>query len=177
MNVTIGTPAPEVEVEAYVRGRGAPVELRLSDYRGDWVVLFFYPRDFTFVCPTEIRAFEDLRVQFADAGAHVVGASTDSYWAHRFWFGGEPRLRDVSYPVVADSSHELARAFGVLLPDGAALRGTFVIDPEGIIRHVSVTDLQVGRNAEETLRVVQALQTGELCPAGWRPGQATLVAA
>lgn len=118
-----------------------------------------------------------LREQFEEAGARILAASTDSYWTHRAWFTSEPRLRDVAYPVLADTSHALARAYGVLQPDGAALRGTFVVDPEGIVRHVSVTDLQVGRNAEETLRVVMALKTGELCPAGWRPGQPTLMAA
>jgi alkyl hydroperoxide reductase subunit AhpC len=179
MNVTVGKPAPdlEVEVEAYMRGDYEPRRLSLSQYRGKWVVLFFYPRDFTFVCPTEIAGFEALRHEFESEGAAIIGASTDSYWSHKAWFESEPRLLDVSYPIAADTAHRLSDAYGVLLPDGAAQRGTFVVDPEGIVRYASVTDLNVGRSVEETLRVVRALQTGELCPAGWRPGEATLLAA
>jgi peroxiredoxin (alkyl hydroperoxide reductase subunit C) len=141
------------------------------------VVLFFYPRDFTFVCPTELAAYEDLRPEFDALDTEIVAASTDSWWVHRAWFDSNPWLKDVAYPVVADASQRLARAYGVLRADGAAERATFVIDPDGIIRHASVTDVNVGRSAEETLRIAQALQTGELCPANWRPGRATLKAA
>jgi len=176
MNVTLGAPAPRISCEAYVRGEPAPVPTPVPA-DGRWLVLFFYPRDFTFVCPTELAAFEDARAGFAELGADVVAASTDSWWVHRAWFDSNPWLERVAYPVVADAAHELARAYGVLRDDGAAERATFVIDPEGLVRHASVTDVNVGRSAEETLRVVQALQTGELCPANWRPGQATLIAA
>jgi peroxiredoxin (alkyl hydroperoxide reductase subunit C) len=148
--------------------------LSLDAYRGEWVALFFYPRDFTFVCPTELRVLAELQDEFADAGAHVLAASTDSYWSHRAWFGSEPALADVRYPVLADTSLALGGAYGVLGPDGSALRATFVIDPAGVIRHASVSDQAIGRNPGETLRVVHALQTGELCPVDWRPGTPTL---
>jgi alkyl hydroperoxide reductase subunit AhpC len=176
VNVTVGARAPQLVVEAYVKGERQPVELALPP-RGEWLVLFFYPRDFTFVCPTEIASFEQLRPDFEEAGARVAAASTDSWWVHRAWFNSHPLLAETSYPVIADPSQNLAYAYGVLLEDGSAQRGTFVIDPDGVIRHASVTDSNVGRSADETLRIVQALQTGGLCPAGWRPGDATLLAA
>ncbi len=174
MNVQVGKPAPEFKAEAHRRGTLEPAELSLNDYRGRWVVLFFYPRDFTFVCPTEICAYAELEGQFQKEGAEIVAASTDSFYSHKAWFESDPRLSMVNYLVIADTSHELSRAYGVLLPDGAAQRATFIIDPEGVVRHINVTGLNVGRNARETLRVLQALKTGELCPAGWRPGQPTL---
>ncbi len=174
MTIRIGRPAPEISADAYVRGASEPRPIRLSDMRGKWVVLFFYPRDFTFVCPTEIQAFAALHEQFRQAGTVVVAASTDSYYSHKAWFETDPRLAAVTYPVIADTSHSTSEAFGVLLEDGCALRGTFVIDPEGIVRSIQVNDLDVGRNVEETLRVLTALQTGELCPVAWRPGEPTL---
>jgi len=176
MNVRLGQRAPEVSAEAYVRGELAPVQLDLPGASG-WLVLVFYPRDYTFVCPTELAAYEEARPELEALGATVVAASTDSWWVHRAWFESSPWLQEVSYPVVADPSHAVAEAFGVLGADGAAERATFVIDPDGLVRHASVTDVNVGRSAEETVRIVQALQTGELCPANWRPGQATLRAA
>ncbi len=176
MRALVGGPAPVCTAEAYLKGEPEPVTVDLPGF-GSWLVLFFYPRDFTFVCPTELAAFEELRPEFERAGARVVAASTDSWWVHRAWFTTNPWLEHLAYPVIADTSQELASRFGVLLEDGAALRATFVVDPDGIIRHTAVTDASVGRSADETLRVVQALQTGELCPAGWRPGQATLKAA
>jgi peroxiredoxin (alkyl hydroperoxide reductase subunit C) len=177
MNVRVGGLAPDAMLDAWIRGAQEPQQIALSDYRGQWVVLFFYPRDFTFVCPTELAAFAELYMEFAEAGAAVVAASTDSYWSHRAWFGSTALLGGVEYPVLADTRHELAAAFGVLQDDGAAQRGTFVIDPEGVVRHASVSDLNVGRSADETLRIVYALQTGGLCPAGWRPGDRLLEAA
>ena len=177
MSVKIGSAAPAVHAEAYVRGVGEPVDVRLDDHRGSWVVLFFYPRDFTFVCPTELRAFAQLESEFADEGAVLIAASTDSYWSHKAWFETHAMLAQVSYPVIADTAHTVSEAFGVLLEDGSALRGTFVIDPDGIVRHASVTDQSVGRSPDETLRVLQALRTGELCPVDWRPGEPTFMAA
>jgi peroxiredoxin (alkyl hydroperoxide reductase subunit C) len=177
MYVKVGDPAPDVLLEAYLRGSAGPVSIRVSDYLTRWVVLFFYPRDFTFVCPTELVAFEELRPAFAEADTVILAASTDSYWSHRAWLGSSDMLSEVSYPVLADTSHELAGAFGVLLEDGSAQRATYVIDPSGVVRHASVSDLSVGRSADETLRVLYALQTGGLCPAGWRPGEPTLKAA
>jgi peroxiredoxin (alkyl hydroperoxide reductase subunit C) len=174
MSIQIGKPAPSFSGDAYVRSGSGPVPLSLAGYRGRWVVLVFYPRDFTFVCPTELQALAALDGAFAQESAAVVAASTDSYHAHKAWYEGDPRLAAVEYPVVADTAHRLASAFGVLLDDGTALRGTFIIDPEGIVRHVLVNDLDVGRNHEDTLRTLRALRTGQLCPAGWRPGQRTL---
>lgn len=172
----IGMQAPDRAVQAYVAGREGAIDLRLADFRGRWMVLFFYPRDFTFVCPTELVAFAEAEADFAAAGAVTIGASTDSYWSHRSWFTSEPRLRSVTYPVIADSSHGLSAAFSVLAPDGAAYRATFLIDPEGVVRHCSVTTGDAGRNVDEVLRTLLALQTGALCPAAWRPGEPTLVA-
>ena len=177
MNVKIGSPAPAVRAEAYRRGADEPVEIDLQAQRGRWVVLFFYPRDFTFVCPTELQAFAELERAFSEEDAVVVAASTDSYWSHKAWFESHALLAEVHYPVLADTSHEIAEAFGVRLDDGSALRGTFVIDPDGIVRHVSVTDQSVGRSPDETLRVLQALRTGALCPVRWKPGEPTLKAA
>ena len=174
MSISVGTQVPEICTEAYVRGEREPVDIDLASADGSWTVLVFYPRDFTFVCPTELHALAELHDDFAEANAAVIAASTDSYWSHKAWFESHPQLTGVDYPVLADTTHELSAAFGVLGADGAALRGTFVIDPEGAIRHASVTDLNVGRSPAETLRTLQALQTGELCPVDWRPGAATL---
>ncbi|HKP17790.1 MAG TPA: peroxiredoxin [Gaiellaceae bacterium] len=170
----IGKQVPGTPLEAYVPSEREAQQVSLADYRGSWVVLFFYPRDFTFICPTELEAFGGLEESFAREDAVVVAASTDSYWSHKAWFETHPALANVRYPVLADTAHTLSDAFGVLLEDGSALRGTFVIDPEGVVRSVSVVDQSVGRSPEETLRIVQALRTGELCPVNWRPGQATL---
>lgn len=170
----IGKQAPGLALEAYEPSEPEAQQVSLTDYRGSWVVLFFYPRDFTFICPTELQAFAELEEAFAQEGAVVVAASTDSYWSHKAWFETHPALAAVRYPVLADTAHRLSDAFGVLLEDGSTLRGTFVIDPEGVVRSTSVVDQSVGRSPEETLRIVQALRTGELCPVNWRPGQATL---
>ncbi len=177
MPVKVGTPAPAVVSECYQRGEDGPLHLDLEDHRGRWIVLFFYPRDFTFVCPTELHAFAELEPAFAAEEAVVIAASTDSYWSHKAWFESHPLLAGIEYPVIADTAHALADAFGVLEADGSALRGTFVIDPDGILRHASVTDQSVGRSPDETLRLLQALRTGALCPVAWAPGQPTLKAA
>jgi peroxiredoxin (alkyl hydroperoxide reductase subunit C) len=177
MIVKVGTPAPLFRAEGYRRGDGEAVIVDLTAYRGRWVVLFFYPRDFTFVCPTELHAFAGLEGAFAEEDAAVIAASTDSYWSHKAWFESHPLLADVAYPIVADTTHDIADAYDVLSPDGSALRGTFVIDPTGILRHASVTDQSVGRSPDETLRILQALRTGELCPVAWRKGDDVLKAA
>lgn len=174
MTIRVSRPAPSFEAGAYLRGEAEPLRVSLADYRGTWVVLFFYPRDFTFVCPTELQAFARLEPQFGEENAVVLGASTDSFECHKAWYETDPRLRDVAFPVIADTSHQVSDAYGVLLDDGRALRGTFIIDPEGTLRHVSVNDTDVGRDPDETLRTLRALRTGALCPASWRPGEATL---
>ncbi len=163
--------APDFRAQAYVGGEIK--EIALSDYRGKWVVLVFYPLDFTFVCPTELRAFADGYEAFKKEGAEVIAISVDSVYSHKAWM--ERDLPTVKYPVVSDLQKTIARAYGVLLEDkGVALRGTFIIDPQGVIQYQVVSALNLGRSTEETLRVLRALKTGELCPANWRPGDKTL---
>lgn len=163
----VGSVAPSFDVEAYVAGDVKHVSL--EQYKGKWVVLFFYPRDFTFVCPTEIKGFSNAEEAFAKLNTYIIGASTDSAHAHRAWF--ERDMPQVKFPVLADTTHRVTRDYGILLEDtGEALRGTFIIDPDGILRYMVVSDLNVGRSIDETLRVVQALQTGELCGIEWKPG-------
>jgi alkyl hydroperoxide reductase subunit AhpC len=175
VSIKVGDPAPTVTVEAYVRQEADPVSMEIGRAGGSWTVLFFYPRDFTFVCPTELRGFAELEADFALEDAAVVAASTDSWHVHRAWLETSPGLTGIHYPVIADPTQELTRLYGVLnYDDGAALRATFIIDPEGIVRHASVTDATVGRNPFETLRILKALKTGELCPVSWQPGDPTL---
>jgi peroxiredoxin (alkyl hydroperoxide reductase subunit C) len=174
MTAHVGLRAPWIELDAYRRDADGAVTLTAGDLRGRWAVLVFYPRDFTFVCPTELHAFAQLERDFADAGATIVAVSTDSYWSHKAWYETHPALADATYAVAADTTHALTEAYGILAEDGSALRGTFVVDPDGVLRHATVSDQSVGRNPEETLRVLHALQTGELCPVSWRPGQPTL---
>lgn len=141
-------------------------------YAGQWKVLFFWPKDFTFVCPTEIVGFNDLQRDFADRDTVVIGASTDTDFVHLAWRQSREDLSRVSFPWLADSRKDLAGAMGVLdKAEGVALRATFVIDPQNIIRHVSVNDMSVGRNPKEILRILDALQTDELCPCNWQQGQ------
>lgn len=167
----VGDKAPDFEETAYVNGQMK--EIKLSDYQGKWVVLFFYPLDFTFICPTEIKGFSGAEKEFERLGAVIIGASTDSAYSHKAWV--EKDLPGVKFPILADTSHKVSIAYGVLKEDaGIANRGTFIIDPQGVLRYQVVSDLGVGRSVKETLRVLQALQTGELCPAEWTPGQKTL---
>jgi peroxiredoxin (alkyl hydroperoxide reductase subunit C) len=176
----VGQPAPDFDMASTRNMERLNENVKLSDYRGKWLVLLFYPLDFTFVCPTELTTFSDRYEDFEGIGADVLGISTDSVYSHRAWLntprdkGGVEGLR---YPLASDATKTVSRNYGVLIEDkGIALRGSFVIDPEGILRYKVVHDLNVGRSAEETLRVIQALQTGGLCQAEWRPGQQTLKA-
>jgi alkyl hydroperoxide reductase subunit AhpC len=170
----VGAPAPFFKAQAYEGGKFKNVNL--ADYKGKWVCLFFYPLDFTFVCPTEIRGFAQLEKQFLEANCQVIGASTDSHFSHKAWF--EKDLPEVKYPVLADTNHSVSRDYGVLMEnEGIALRGTFLIDPNGTLQWMSVNALGVGRSVEEVVRTLAALQSlkdGEVCPASWKPGQATL---
>jgi alkyl hydroperoxide reductase subunit AhpC len=174
MTIRVGEPAPDHRVEAYERGERATTSFSLSDHRGKWVVLFFYPRDFTFICPTELAAFAERHEDFQRERAVVVAASTDSYFSHKAWFESDPRLEGVDYPVIADTAHQLSRSYGVLLENGATHRGTFIIDPSGLLLHMSVNEHDVGRSVDEVLRILKAFRTGALCPADWSPGEATL---
>ncbi len=156
-------------------------QIALSDYRGKYVVLFFYPLDFTFVCPTEIVAFSDRIKDFHDRGAEVLGCSIDSQFSHLAWIQ-TPRekggLGGLTYPLIADLTKKISADYGVLLEGGIALRGTFVIDQKGIVRAITVHDLPLGRSVDEAVRVLDALQHfekyGEVCPAGWTKGAATI---
>lgn len=165
----IGQPAPQFTCDAVVDG-GEFKKINLSDYKGKWVVLFFYPLDFTFVCPTEITQFRDSVKAFREAKAEVIGCSIDSVHSHKRWIKDD--LGDLGYPLLGDVTKRVARDYGVLLEDkGIATRGTFIIDPEQKIQYMGIHNLDVGRDANEILRVVNALQSGELCGAGWKPGQ------
>jgi peroxiredoxin (alkyl hydroperoxide reductase subunit C) len=149
-----------------------------QDYSGKWKVYFFWPKDFTFVCPTEIAAFAKLDRDFRDRDAQVIGGSTDSEFVHLAWRQNHPDLKDLPFPMLADIKRELCAGLGILDPkEGVAQRATFVVDPDGIIRFVSVNDLSVGRNPQEVLRVLDALQTDELCPCNWQKGEAVLTPA
>ena len=174
----VGQPAPDFDMPSTKNIEKLNENVKLSDYKGKWVVLLFYPLDFTFVCPTELTTFSDRYEDFEGIGAEVIGVSTDSVHSHRAWLK-TPRdkggVEDLKYPLASDITKRVASDYGVLISDkGIALRGLFVIDPEGILRYAVIHDLNIGRSAEETLRVIQALQTGGLCQAEWRPGQETL---
>ena len=150
-------------------------ELGSHSYPGKWLVLFYWPMDFTFICPTEIAEFGKRQKDFAERDAQVLGASTDTHWVHLAWRKAHADLKDLQYPMLADTKRELATELGILHPqDGVALRATFIVDPQAIIRWVCVNDLDVGRSVPETLRVLDGLQTGELCPCNWQRGQPTL---
>jgi peroxiredoxin (alkyl hydroperoxide reductase subunit C) len=154
------------------------IEITDQTYQGKWKVYFFWPKDFTFVCPTEIAAFGKLNSDFADRDAQVLGVSIDSEYVHLAWRNSHPDLQDLPFPMVADLKRELSQALGVLdKKEGVALRATVIVDPRGVIRFVSVNDLNVGRNPQEVLRVLDALQTDELCPCNWKKGEDTLSAA
>ena len=176
----VGQPAPDFDMASTKNMAKLNENVKLSDYNGKWLVLLFYPLDFTFVCPTELTTFSDRYDDFVGIGADIIGVSTDSVHSHRAWIN-TPRdkggVADLKYPLAADLTKQAARDYGVLIEDkGIALRGLFVIDPEGVLRYKVVHDLNVGRSAEETLRVIQALQTGGLCQAEWKPGQETIKA-
>jgi peroxiredoxin (alkyl hydroperoxide reductase subunit C) len=146
-----------------------------EDYSDKWKVYFFWPKDFTFVCPTEIAAFGKLNKDFADRDAQVLGGSTDSEFVHLAWRQSHPDLKNLPFPMLADIKRELCAALGILDPqEGVAQRATYVVDPHNVIRFVSVNDLSVGRNPQEALRVLDALQTDELCPCNWHKGDQVL---
>ncbi|KAH9931738.1 peroxiredoxin [Amylocystis lapponica] len=183
MVATVQKPAPAFNATAVFDGIFK--DIALSDYLGQWVVLFFYPMDFTFVCPTEILAFNDALAQFKELNTVVLSCSTDSHYAHLAWAlqsrkqgGLGPNLK---LPMVADKNMQIARDYGVLIEEeGVALRGLFLIDPKGILRQITINDLAVGRSVDETIRLVKAFQFtdehGEVCPANWTEGSKTIKA-
>jgi lipoyl-dependent peroxiredoxin subunit C len=177
---TIGDTFPQFKATAVVGLEPGKEFTDVTDasYEGKWKVVFFWPKDFTFVCPTEIAAFGKLERDFRDREAQLLGVSIDSEYVHLAWRNNHPDLKDLPFPMIADIKRELSSALGVLhKQDGVAMRATFIVDPQNVIRFVEVTDMNVGRNPAETLRVLDALQTDELCPCNWQKGQNTLSAA
>ncbi len=183
--ITVGQKFPEFKLQAVVPGPVDKIEkgkefLEISTTttnKGKWQVMFFWPMDFTFICPTEIAEFGRRNKDFADRDAVVLGYSTDTHFVHLAWRRDHEDLRNLSFPMVADTRRDLSTALGILHPDGVAYRATFIVDPDGIIRWVQVNDLSVGRNVDEVLRVLDGLQTDELCPCNWKKGEQTLGAA
>ncbi len=175
--LTIGDKFPSFNLKAAVsleKGKEF-AEINSDSYPGKWKVVFFWPMDFTFICPTEIAEFGKRNRDFADRDAQVLGGSTDSHYVHLAWRNSHADLKDLPFPMLADIKRELTSELGILHKQaGVALRATFIVDPEGIIRWVSVNDLSVGRNVDDTLRVLDGLQSGELCPCNWEKGEETL---
>jgi alkyl hydroperoxide reductase subunit AhpC len=178
--LSVGDKFPPFELPATVsleQGEEFTI-VRDDSYPGKWLVLFAWPMDFTFVCPTEIAGFARRYSEFLDRDAQVLGMSIDSQYVHLAWRREHPDLHDLPFPMLADVKRELSCALGILHPnEGVDLRATFIVDPEGVIRFVSVNDLSVGRSVDEVLRVLDALQTGELCPCNWQRGEKPLQAA
>jgi peroxiredoxin (alkyl hydroperoxide reductase subunit C) len=179
MAVLVGKNAPEFKAEAVVGGDFKTISL--NDYRGKYVVLFFYPLDFTFVCPTELHAFQEKLDQFKKLNAEVIGCSVDSKNSHLAWLNtkrDDGGIEGVKYPILADLNKNIARDYDVLLPEGVALRGTFLIDKQGKVVHQTVNALPLGRNIDEYLRLIEANQFveehGEVCPANWKKGAKTM---
>ena len=173
MSVQVSRPAPSFKAQALV-GREFQ-NVALEDYQGKWVLLLFYPMDFTFVCPTELVGLNDKHGDFADRECAVVAASTDTVFSHLGWVKADERLANLKYPILADVTKSIARSYGVLLEDqGIALRGSFLIDPNGVLRWANINDLGTGRSVDEILRVLDALQTDMLCPCNWKKGEQTL---
>jgi peroxiredoxin (alkyl hydroperoxide reductase subunit C) len=178
--LTVGDKFPSFDLSAVVDIDPAKAFERITDQsnQGKWKIVFFWPKDFTFVCPTEIAAFGKLNGDFNDRDAVVYGASIDSEFVHLAWRQNHADLKDLPFAMLADIKRELSSALGILdKNEGVAMRATYVVDPDGIIRFASVTDLNVGRNTQEVLRVLDALQTDELCPCNWQKGQDVLKAA
>ena len=178
--LTIGDHLPSFRLQAAVSLEPGKefAELTHASHPGKWQVLFFWPMDFTFICPTEIAEFGKRNRDFADRDAQLLGASTDSHFVHLAWRKDHKDLKALPFPMLADTKRELSSALGILhKQDGVALRATFIVDPTGVIRWASVNDLSVGRNVDEVLRTLDALQTDELCPCNWQPGEDTLKAA
>ncbi len=175
--LTIGDSFPAFKLKATVSNDLATAftDITNQSYPGKWLCVFFYPKDFTFVCPTEIVGFAQINDQFADRDCQILSASIDSEFVHLAWRKDHKDLNKLPFPMLADIKRELSQALGILHKDeGVSLRATFLVDPDGVIRFVDVTDLNVGRNPQEVLRVLDALQTDELCPCNWKQGEQVL---
>jgi len=176
--VKVGEQIPEIKLKVYHEGEIK--EVNLADYRGQWLILAFYPADFTFVCPTELEELAELYDKFRGEGAEVISISTDTAYVHKAWHDTSPAIGKVKYPMGADPSGKICRAFGTYLEnEGLSLRGTFIIDPNGVLKAMDIHDNSIGRSAKEILRKLQASRyvmehDGEVCPAEWEPGKSTL---
>jgi peroxiredoxin (alkyl hydroperoxide reductase subunit C) len=174
----VGAPAPTFTMDSTRNLETLDVPVSLDEYRGKWLIMFFYPLDFTFVCPTEITALSDHYDDFLNLGADIIGVSTDSVFSHKAWLD-TPRekggIAGTRYPLASDLTKTVSHQYGVLVEDkGYALRGLFIIDPDGILQYMVIQNENTGRSVGETLRVLQALQTGGLCGANWEPGEKNL---
>jgi peroxiredoxin (alkyl hydroperoxide reductase subunit C) len=178
MSSIINSTVKPFKATAYHNGEF--VQVTDADLKGQWSVFFFYPADFTFVCPTELGDVADLYAEFQKLGVEVYSVSTDTHFTHKAWHDASETIKKIAYPMLGDPTHAISRNFGVLIEEeGLALRGTFVVNPEGVIKVAEIHDLGIGRDAKELLRKVQAAQyvathNGEVCPASWKPGQETL---
>jgi len=178
--LSVGDTVPNFEFEVYDPTKDEIRKTAIKDYAGKWLVLFFYPADFTFVCPTELEEMAELYTKFQEEGAEVISVSTDTVFVHKAWHEDSEAIKKVKFAMAADPTHELSEAFGVLIADeGVALRGTFLVDPDGNIVHTEINDNSIGRNANELLRKLQAAKfvkehDGKVCPASWKPGDDTL---
>ena len=173
----IGAKFPQFNLKAAISNdvKTAFTDITDKSYKGKWLVVFFWPKDFTFVCPTEIAEFGKMTKEFADRDAQVLGASIDSEFVHLAWRQNHKDLNNLPFPMLADIKRELSTSLGIIDPaEGVSQRATYIVDPDGIIRFVMVTDLSVGRNVKEVIRVLDALQTDELCPCNWEKGKDTL---
>ncbi len=176
--VKIGSKIPDFELQAYQSDDIK--KIKLSDFKGKWLVLLFYPADFTFVCPTELEEAAMHYPEFQKAGAEILSVSTDTVYVHKAWHDVSPAIKKIQYPMVADPTGNLCREFGTYMDEaGLSLRGSFIIDPDGILKAYEIHDNSIGRSAEEILRKVQAAKfvrenKGEVCPANWKPGKKTL---
>ena len=174
----IGQPAPKFTAEAYVSGEIKKVSL--DDYKGKWTIVFFYPADFTFVCPTELGEMADKYEEFKEQGAEILSVSTDTVFVHKAWHDASDTIKKIKFPMVADPTHEISWNYGTLIEEeGVALRGSFLIDPEGILKAYEIHDNSIGRSADELFRKLEAAKFtyehgGEVCPANWKPGKDTL---
>lgn len=167
--IGVGQRAPDFTCPALVGTEFRDVSL--ADYRGKWVFLYFYPHDFSFICPTEVKAFSDLAPEFEDRDCVVLGASCDSVYSHLGWVNAKNELKGLKHALLGDFAKSLAAALGIVdHPSGAAQRASFLIDPDGVVRFVYVTELNIGRSPEEVLRILDALQADGMCPCNWRRG-------
>lgn len=176
--VRINQEVPDFSTKAFHEGKVKDV--KLSDYKGKWVVVFFYPADFTFICPTELEELADRYEEIKSLGAEVLSVSTDTEFVHKAWHDNSPAIKKVNYPMLADPTGKISKLFGTYIrEEGLSLRGTFIIDPDGILKTIEIHDNSIGRSADELIRKIQAAKFtrehgGEVCPAGWKPGKQTL---